>query len=197
MLTFKQFLLEGNKLSRLLSGQKDQKYLIAISVEKSPAFFYPKDVSKEEKAKINNKVSSQNAANTKQFRAELARKKIGYIPVKGVYPEEVNGTTEEVYENSSIITATDFWPAYRLAKHWAIKTRQDTILLASNGEGILEYTRDFVDSDGVEHSIGDVYHIGKLNLHNINNMYTLLKDGKQFSYSNSEVSHKVEQFFNK
>ena len=55
--SFKQFLLsEGNKLARIVDRQKNQKYIILVSVEKSPSFFYKDGMSNEEKLHIDKQI---------------------------------------------------------------------------------------------------------------------------------------------
>ena len=63
-----------------------------MSVEKGPRFFYNENDTEADKKKIDKQVQELNKKNTTNFRRELTAKKIGYIPVKGAYFEQIKDT---------------------------------------------------------------------------------------------------------
>ena len=198
MLSFKQFtenlLQEGNRVYKFIRHQRS-KYIIVMSVEKGVDFFVAKNIIKSvdnkqqyiQAVEINNK-------NTKQFLASLKASNVSYTKCLGRYKEYVDGEKIEVDELSVVLfinNDNEFDKVYNLAKKWAVRTYQDCILIASDGQAVLEYTC------AVEgHSVGDVEYIGNLHIGdqpNINN-YTAFKQHNVAFVDNNAVE-RSRKFF--
>lgn len=169
-----------------------------MSVEKGPDFLCTKEMTDAQLEEARKKIKEINKQNTNSFRQELKANKISFIKVLGKYDEfsKYDNKRIPVEEQSTIIISPDFWKAYRLAKHWAIKTKQDSILIASDGEAVYEYTSNNKD-EGL--SIGDIEYVGNMVINHHNFDYSILRRRKNqhFAFVNgSDLSKQLKTYFN-
>ena len=194
-----------SNIGRLMSKIKGNRFVIIISCEKGLEYFKDKNpnLSIQKVIELKNKT---NFRNTNAFREHLKGIGIQYIGINGEYSETVDGENIPMSERSTIVFGHNdlgFKDVIDFCINIAIKTHQDSILFATNGEGMLYFTNDCT-FENQQKKRGDVEYLGTFHATDIGNAYTTLKKAladngnivKSITFNNTaKVDKHIQDFF--